>query len=520
LPDTARRILWADDEIDLLRPHILFLEGRGYKVSPVSNGEDAVSLMERERFDIVLLDEMMPGIGGLETLARIKTINPAVPVILITKSEEESLMNEAIGKRITDYLIKPVNPSQIFAACKRVFEAQGLQRGQVARDYVREFQRISALRAGPLGWKDWAELYQRLSQWDLDLQEVGDTGLEQTQADQMQEINIEFGRFIETSYSDWVHGRAERPVLSTDLIGQFVAPLLREKKRVYLIVIDCMRLDQWMSLEPLLEPYYQIERPLYCSILPTATPYSRNALFAGLFPADIAKRYPQYWQEGVNTEGSRNRFERPLLENQLRDLKLPDLAIKYVKVYTAEDSNQVRRDIAGYQGLNLTAFVFNFLDILAHGRSESDILQELAPDEAAFRSVLGSWFQHSPLFEILKGIARQDATVVVTTDHGAILARRSALVYGDRETSTNLRYKYGKNLTCDSKQAVVVKNPLTFRLPNGGVNKNYILAREDYYFVYPTRFHEYERQYRGSFQHGGISMEEMILPCAILTPRR
>ena len=489
-------------------------------MSPVANGEDAVSLMLRERFDIVLLDEMMPGLGGLETLARIKEHDPAVPVILITKSEEESLMDEAIGKRITDYLIKPVNPSQIFLACKRVFETHGLQRGQVTRDYVREFQRIAAVRSGPLGWKDWAELYLRLSQWDLELQQVGDTGLEQTHADQLQEINIEFGRFIADSYSDWVHGKSERPVLSTDVVNQFVAPLLRQKRRVYLFVIDCMRLDQWLSLEPILDQYFQIDRRLYCSILPTATPYSRNAIFSGLFPADIARRHPQFWQEGVNTEGSRNRFERPLLEQQLRDLRFSDVSLKYVKVYTAEDSNQVRRDISGYQGLNLAAFVFNFLDILAHGRSESDILQELAPDEAAFRSVLVSWFQHSPLFEILKAISRQDAVAVVTTDHGAVLARRSALVYGDRETSTNLRYKYGRNLTCDEKQAVVLKDPTTFRLPNEGLNKNYILAREDFYFVYPTHFHEYERQYRGSFQHGGISMEEMILPCAVLTPRR
>ena len=520
MPESQKQILWADDEIELLRPHILFLEGKGYRVSPVANGEDAISLMKRQRFDMVLLDEMMPGRGGLETLAEIKTIDPSVPVILITKSEEETLMDEAIGKRITDYLIKPVNPSQIFLACKRVFESEGLQRGQVTRDYVQEFQRIAALRSEPLGWKDWAELYLRLSHWDLELQQVGDTGLEQTHADQLQEINIEFGRFIESNYSNWVHGRSERPVLSTDVVGQFVAPLLRAKKRVYFFIIDCMRLDQWLSLEPLLEPYYQIERQLYCSILPTATPYSRNSIFAGLFPADIASRYPQYWQEGVHAEGSRNRFERPLLEQHLRDLRVPELSMKYVKVYTAEDSNQVRREIAGYQGLNLTAFVFNFLDILAHGRSESDIIQELAPDEAAFRSVLVSWFQHSPLFEVLKSIARQDAVAVVTTDHGAVLARRSALVYGDRETSTNLRYKYGRNIGCDEKQAVMVKNPLTFRLPADGVNKNYILARENFYFVYPTNFHEYERQYRGSFQHGGISMEEMILPCSVLTPRR
>jgi hypothetical protein len=347
---------------------------------------------------------------------------------------------------------------------------------------------------------------------------VGDTGLEQTHADQLQEINIEFGRFIESSYPDWVHGRRERPVLSTDVVSQFVAPLLRQKKRVFLFVIDCMRLDQWLSLEPLLEPFYDIDRKLYCSILPTATPYSRNGIFSGLFPAGIAATFPEYWQEGP-AEGSRNRFERQLLEAQLKSLGLGSAAMKYAKVYSAEESNQLRREIGSYQGLPLAAFVFNFLDILAHGRAESDIIQELAPDEAAFRSVLVSWFQHSALFEILKSIARQDAVAVITTDHGAVLARRSSLVHGDRETSTNLRYKYGKNLACDVKQAVHVKDPAAYQLPNEGLNKNYIFAREDYYFVYPTHFHEYERYYRGTFQHGGISMDEMILPCSVLTPK-
>jgi hypothetical protein len=290
---------------------------------------------------------------------------------------------------------------------------------------------------------------------------------------------------------------------------------------VVFVIIDCMRLDQWFTLEPMLEDLYDIQREYYCSILPTATPYSRNAIFSGLLPAELHKRHPDLWQESSNDERTKNRFERQLLEFQLERLKVTlDKGLRYLKIYTADESHQTRRQIGSFQGVSLVSMVFNFLDILAHGRSESEILQELAPDEAAFRSVTKAWFVHSPLYEIFRQLASQDCTVVLTTDHGAVLGRRAALVYGNRDTSTNLRYKFGVNLNTDVKQAVIVRKPMDYMLPDDGLNKNYVLAREDYYFVYPTRFHEYERQYRGSFQHGGISVEEMVLPLLTLTPRR
>jgi len=519
LAPEKRTILWVDDEIELLRPHILFLEGRGYSVTPVANGEDAIQIVSKQKFDIVLLDEMMPGLGGLETLKGIKDIDPGVPVIMITKSEEEELMDEAIGKRIAHYLIKPVNPTQILTACKQVLESRKLLDDQLTREYVEEFNRLQTLRAGGLDWKGWVKLHVALSSWDVRLDDVEDPGLRQSQADLKKEADVEFGRFVETNYPSWLSGNDDPP-LSTSVFRKFIVPHLTQKKRVYFIIIDCMRLDQWFKIEPLLESYFNISREYYYSILPTATPYSRNAIFSGLFPEEIAQKHPEYWQENAPEEISRNRFEKSLMEAQLGRLGVKlSPGPRYVKVYNTEEANAVKRQIATYLSIPFAAFVFNFLDILAHGRSESEILQELAPDESAFRSLMRSWFSHSVLFDILKAMAQQEAVVVLSSDHGSILGKKAALVYGDRETSTNLRYKFGNNLVCDEKQALHVKDPRRFKLPANGLNKNYILAKEDYYFVYPTKFHEYERQYRGSFQHGGISLEEMILPCITMHPK-
>lgn len=515
---SERKILWADDEIELLRPHILLLEERGYRVTPVTNGTDAVACAARERFDAVLLDETMPGLGGLATLEAIKEQNPALPVVLVTKNEAETLMDEAIGRRIDDFLLKPVRPAQIFLALKRLLESDRLQESRRARDYVAELARLRSESAGGLDWRGWVDLYGRSAQWDVELDQVDDEGLKQAQADQRRELNVEFSQTVEASYEAWARGDGAPP-LSTDVIGRWVAPALREGRRVTFIVIDCMRLDQWLTVEPLLRPYFDIALQHHVSILPTATPYSRNAIFSGLFPEEIRKQHAEFWQEGPGDERSKNRYERQLLDAQLARLGLDLKPTKYLKVYNADEANNVRRNIATLRDTQLVAIVFNFLDMLAHGRSESDLLKELAPDESAFRSVMRSWFLHSALFDVLKFLAKQDGLLIVTTDHGAVLSRRSALVYGNRETSTNLRFKFGNNLSCEARQAIHVKDPARFRLPADGAHKTYIIAKEDFYFVYPTRFHEYENKYRGSFQHGGISLEEMILPVAVMTPR-
>jgi CheY-like chemotaxis protein len=519
--DTRRQILWADDEIDLLRPHIRFLEQKGFAVTAVPSGKDALEALEKGRFDVVLLDEMMPGLGGLETLAVIKERDLQLPVILVTKSEEESLMNEAIGRHITDYLIKPVNPSQVFLACKRVFEAQRLQDSQRARDYVAEMRRWQTLDVRGLGWDGWVDLAVDVARWDVRFDAVPEAGLKQAHTDFRRGLDADFGRFVEQHYPAWVQDAPGRPMLSSDVVRHAVVPHLREGRRVVFVVIDCMRLDQWFTLEPLLEELFELRREYYCSILPTATPYSRNAIFAGLLPAQLHQRHPDLWQEDSKDERTKNRFERQLLDAQLERLKAtPTTPPKYIKIYEQDEAIATRRQINSLAAVPLTSMVFNFLDILAHGRSESEILQELAPDEAAFRAVMKAWFVHSPLYEIFRALASQDVTVVLTTDHGSVLGRRAALVYGNRDTSTNLRYKFGVNLNCDAKQAIIVRRPAEWALPDTGVNKNYVLAREDYYFVYPTRFHEYERQFRGSFQHGGVSLEEMLLPLVTLTPRR
>ena len=523
--ELSRRILWADDEIDLLKPHIRFLEQKGYAVTPVPNGGDALAALERERYDVLLIDEMMPGMGGLETLDALKQRDVNVPVILITKSEEETLMEEAIGKRITDYLIKPVNPSQVFLACKRVFDAQKLQDSQRARDYVGEMQRWQMLDLRRLDWRGWTDLAVDVARWDVALDGAPEAGLQQAHADFQKSLNSDFSRFIEERYPGWVQAAARgehtgRPMLSTDIIRRAVVPSLKSGQRVVFIVIDCMRLDQWFTLEPLLEDWFDIQREYYISILPTATPYSRNAIFSGLLPAQMWKKHPDLWQESTDDERTRNRFERQFLDLQLARLgAVPSKGLKYLKIYDVDEAHATRRQINSFSGLSLVAMVFNFIDILAHGRSENEILQELAPDEAAFRSVMKAWFTHSPLYEILQALSTQDCITVITTDHGAVLGKRSALVHGNRDTSTNLRYKHGVNLNTDPKQAIIVRKPMDYLLPDDGINKNYVLAREDYYFVYPTRFHEFERQFRGSFQHGGVSLEEMVLPYVTLRPK-
>lgn len=516
-----KRILWADDEIDLLTPHILYLRERGYAVTPVPTGEDALEMVGREPFDVVLLDEMMPGMGGLETLTAIQAKRAGLPVILITKSEQESLMDEALGRRITDYLTKPVNPSQVFLAVKKVVESQDLVRSQAARDYVSHVQKMALLDPSRLGWREWIDLSKDAARWDLELEALGDSGLVQAHEDQKRQLEAEFGRYIEGAYPDWVHSSPEhRPPLSSDVVERFVAPRLRQGKRVVLLVIDCLRLDHWAVLQPVLEEHFHIETDFLYSLLPTATPYSRNAIFAGLFVDELGRRHPDLWNEDSRDERSKNRFERPLLERQLERLHITlDRPLKYLKIYTAEESQNVARQAHSFDSIGLLALVYNFIDILTHGRSESTILKELAPDEKAFRAVTRAWFEHSPMLETLQALSRQDATIVITTDHGSILGRRAARVQGSRETSTNLRYKFGVNLNADPRQGITVKKPETYRLPSDGVNKNYILAKEDYFFVYPTRFHEFERQFRDTFQHGGVSMAEMIIPCAVLHPR-
>ncbi len=514
------RILWVDDEIDLLRSHILLLTDKGYQVDTATNGEDAIELVRRQAFDLVFLDEMMAGMGGLRTLSGIKDLRPELPVVMITKNEDEGLMEDAIGVKISDYLTKPVNPSQVLMAVKKFLEKKRITSAQVSRDYIREFNDISTTLQGSPGFVEWIDVYNRLTEWGIEMDLHPDLGLTQTLGDQIRECNVQFSKYVEKNYRHWLE-QEKRPPLSIDVVDRYLVPRLQEGKPVVFFVIDCLRLDQWMEMETLLREFYDIRRDYHFSLLPTATPYSRNSIFSGAFPDEIEVRFPEVWAEWEDDDNSRNRYEHrfidALLERRKVNLK-PES--KYLKILDAEFGRGVENNIASYAKNPLTSIVVNFVDMLAHGRSDSQLLKEIAPDESAYRSLTKSWFVHSTLFGMLKTLSRQkDVTVVLTTDHGSIRSMRAVKVIGDREASTNLRYKYGRNLKADEKTAIFIKNPKDFRLPSRSVTVNYLIAKEDFYFVYPTDYHRYVNQYRDSFQHGGVSMEEMILPVATLTPK-
>ena len=516
--DDTKTILWVDDEIDLLSAHIIFLKERGYKLVEVSNGDDAIEAVSKGGIDLVLLDEMMPGRDGLSTLVGIKEANPLLPVVMVTKSEEEHLMNEAIGKQIDDYLTKPVNLSQVLSAIKRILERQKLTENTLTREFVTDFSRINAQLSGPLDWKDWIDIHIKLSEIDLELEKFRDVGLKQSHQDLKKVSSAEFGNYVIRNYAKWVNSNGTPP-LSNSVVQRHVAPFLKEGIQTFFIVVDCMRLDQWLMIEPILGEYFSVKKDYYISILPTATPFSRNSIFAGEFPDKVAEIYPELWERSGN-EASRNRHEHQLLDRQLMKLGLKfKNEPKYVKVLDFEEGHNLSKKIQSYSNVPLLSVVYNFVDILVHGRSESEILQEVAPNEAAFRSLMKSWFEYSHMFELLRKLASWDCAVVITTDHGSVIGSRGTLAYGKKDTSTNLRYKYGDNLNCDQKQAWLIKNPKALRLPTWGLATTYIIALEDYYFVYPTKYSEYKRQYQNSFQHGGISLDEMILPVITLRPK-
>jgi CheY-like chemotaxis protein len=521
-PDMQQKgkILWADDEIDHLRSHILFLEQKGYEVISVANAADALSLVQKERFDLVLLDEMMPGMDGLEAAGRLKTLDPGLAIVMITKSEEEDLMEQAIGVKISDYLTKPVNPSQILSCCKRLLEKERISGEKLTRDYTAEFGEIANLLAGPMKPEDWITMHLRLSERELDFDEHPDLGLGQTLADQRRECNQVFGRYIQDRYESWI-ADPNRPVLSPDIVRRYLAPMLKKSnKPVFFLVIDNFRLDQWLTVEPMLYDFFTVDRQYYFSILPTATPFSRNSIFSGLLPSEIESRFPDLWKWGDDDESSQNRYEDQLLSDQLKRLKIElDEGLRYIKISDLDESKLAVKNAASFWSHPLTVIVINFVDILAHRRSDSQILREMIPHESAYRSLTRTWFEHSAVLQLLKSAAESGVRVVLTTDHGSIRAMRGSTVHADRETSTNLRYKYGRAIRGESKHVLEIKQPKRFGLPQRGLGTNYLIAKEDYYFVYPTNFHKYLALYRDSFQHGGISLEEMILPVVSLEPK-
>ncbi len=523
---SKRNILWVDDEIDLLRPHIILLEHRGYSVNTATNGEDAVELFRQHHPDLVFLDENMIGMSGLETLSMLKDIDISVPVVMVTKNETESVMEEAIGRKIDDYLTKPVNPTQILAACKKFLESEKITSQKFTQDYLQGFNDVSSRLRDKLSWQEWVEIYDKLVGWSMELDKYPDLGLAETLTNQWRECNASFSRFIEDNYKDFLHkpDDAATPVFSPRVVDKYVMPHLRSYEGrpadspVFFFVIDCLRLDQWLLMEELLRPLYTIKKDFYCGILPTATPYARNSIFAGLYPSEIQKHYPELWVEGSGDDHSQNKHEKEFLTKLLerRRIKLKN-DIKYVKIIDTDFGKKIENEILSYANNHLNAIVVNVVDMIAHSRSDYPILKEIAPNESAYRSLTRSWFQHSSLYGMLKTLATvKNAKIVITTDHGSVRCLRGAKVLGDKETSTCLRFKFGRNVKADKRNALIIDRPEDYYLPRHQVTTNYIIAKEDFYFVYPTEYNHYLNQYRDSFQHGGISLEEMILPVLTL----
>lgn len=513
-----RKILWVDDEIDLLKSHVIFLEKNGYDLTPVTNGEDAIALVKQETFDAVLLDEMMPGLDGLSVLAEIKQYDPGLPVVMITKSEEEHIMDDAIGSRISDYLIKPVNPNQIYTTLKRLLDTKQLRNERISREYTRQSNQNRIEVAMGLDYNGWAQIHARISAWDIELKGHNNPGLFLIHSDQKKEFRREFSRYVTKNYQSWIQGNG--PVMSHNILDTYVAPLLKKGEKVYFIVIDCFRLDHWLAIEPQLDGMFRVERNYYYSLLPTATPFSRNALFAGLLPRDIARIYPDIWQTADDEETGMNTHEPDLLEKYLvrKNIHL-DRKPYYEKILTTDYARSFYKKLNNLHDCPLVSIVYNFIDLLSHQMSENNILHEIAPDELAFRSLTQTWFSHSVLLEILQAIAHEGATAVITSDHGSITGGKASIVRGDRTTSNNVRYKYGKNLRCNPSEVFFVDKPLDFGLPSFGLGTNYLFALDDYYLIYHNKFRQYEKLYQNTLQHGGVSLEEMVLPVGILRPR-
>ena len=526
-------LLWVDDEIEQLRAQILFLEKKGYEVVTVSNGTDAIDLCRERNFDLVLLDEQMPGLSGLETLQSIKELQPALPVVMVTKSEEENIMEQAIGQKIADYLIKPVNPNQILLTLKKNIHRKEIETEVTQSQYQQNFQQIAMQIMECRTWQHWVDIYKKLVHWELELSSTDSSMMEMLRM-QKEEANLGFAKFIKKNYLDWIapldpKGRlpkqelstptsAERPILSPELFKSKIFPLLSEGKKVMLVVLDNFRYDQWRMLAQEIGDQFEIEEELYCSILPTATQYARNAIFSGLMPDKIAEMFPDLWVDEDEEEG-KNLNEGPLIQTQLERYRKKN-TFSYHKVNTSNDADKMMQQFKALCKNDLNVMVFNFIDMLSHARTESRMVRELANSESAYRSITLSWFRHSVIADFFKQLAQTDYKVIVTTDHGSIRCTEPVKIVGDRNTNTNLRYKLGKNLAYDDKSLFTIKEPRKALLPAPNLSTSYVFATGDAFFAYPNNYNYYVSYYRNTFQHGGISMEEMIIPLITMTGKK
>lgn len=514
------KILWVDDEIESLQSQILFLQNKGYEVNSRTNGFDAVDYVKENMVDVVLLDETMPGITGLETLAKMKEVNQSIPIVLITKNETENLMDDAIGSQISDYLIKPVNPNQVLLSLKKIIDNKRLVAERTTTAYQQQFRNLfMALNSNP-DYNEWMDIYKKLVYWELEMEKSDSPEMREVLQSQKSEANTEFFKFVSKNYAKWVSPKSsESPVMSNNLFQFKVLPHVEKGIPTFFILIDNLRFDQWKAIQPIFSESFRIlEEDTFYSILPTATQYARNAIFSGLLPMEIEKQFPQLWKNDEE-EGGKNLHEEEFFRAQLKRLKREGLKYSYTKILNNQAGQDLVNNIHNLLSNDINVIVYNFVDMLSHARTEMEVLKELAGDEISYRSVTKSWFEHSPLHQALKKIADKKVNVILATDHGSVRVKTPAKVIGDKQTTTNLRYKHGRNLNYEPKDVLAFRDPKEAGLPVPSVNSSFIFAREDSFLCYPNNYNYYVNYYRNTFQHGGVSLEEMIVPVIKMTSK-